>query len=100
MERFGQTLEFYQMINKSKFSFKTVHQIGIQLITLLEQFHQIGYVYNDLKPDNICVGTYNNSNELHTLKLIDFGLSSPYLQIDARTGMPGTLHIKKEYKCF
>ena len=29
MERFGQTLEFYQMINKQKFSYKTVHEIGI-----------------------------------------------------------------------
>ena len=29
LSRLGQTLEFYQMMNKNKFSFKTVHQIGI-----------------------------------------------------------------------
>jgi len=31
-------------------------QIGVQMVTLLEEFHSIGYVHNDLKLDNICVG--------------------------------------------
>lgn len=79
MERLGLTLEQYQMMNRHKFSFKTVHQIGIQLITMFEKIHSTGYVYNDLKPDNICVGTFNNQSNLHKLKLIDFGLATPYL---------------------
>lgn len=65
LQRFGQTLEFYQMMNKVNFTFKTVHQIGIQLITLFEQFHSTGFVFNDLKPDNICVGMYNDKVTLH-----------------------------------
>jgi len=47
---------------------------------LLEQFHSIGYVFNDLKPDNILVGTDTEGDPLKNLKLIDFGLSTPYLK--------------------
>ena len=47
--------------------------------------HSIGYVYNDLKLDNICVGTYQNENDLGDIKLIDFGLVSPYLEFDSST---------------
>ena len=79
LQRVGQTLEFYQMINRKNFSFKTVHQIGIQLLSLLEQIHNVGYVYNDLKPDNICVGNFNDKENLHKIKMIDFGLATKYL---------------------
>lgn len=79
-------------MNKTHFSFQTVHQIGIQLITLLEQFHSIGYIYNDLKPDNICIGEFNDMKTVHSLKLIDFGLATPY--------MKGNQHIKQEPKQF
>lgn len=70
-------------IHKQKkfMSKKTVWQLGIQITNLLEQLHSIGYVYNDLKPDNICIGkfTYKNEyQELHKIHLIDFGLSQKY----------------------
>ena len=68
------------MINRDKFSFITVNLVGIQLITLLEQIHSVGYIYNDLKPDNICVGEYRLTNTIHKLKLIDFGLATLYLK--------------------
>ncbi len=48
------------------------------MVTLLEQFHSIGYVHADLKPANICIGTHNK--DLHILKLIDFGLAEPYVK--------------------
>ena len=68
-ERFGHTLEYYQRLrNKNKFTFKTVHQIGIQVIKLLEQIHSTGYVYNDLKPDNILL------DNLCNVRISDFGL--------------------------
>jgi len=85
------------MINRKNFSFKTVHQIGIQLLTLLEQIHSIGYIYNDLKPDNICIGTFNDQSKLHKLQLIDFGLATPYLVIDENREQK---HIKEEHKDF
>ena len=69
--------------------------MGIKLITLLEQIHSIGYVYNDLKPDNICIGNYEDENTLHQLKLIDFGLATSYLVPNSQNE-----HIKQNFKPF
>jgi len=56
MEKLGRTLDYY-LKQKKRFSFSTTIQIGIQLMSLMEEFHSIGCVYNDLKLDNICVGS-------------------------------------------
>ena len=70
---------------------------------LLRDFHNCGYIYNDLKPENVCVGDHVKDFKdfrelnLHELKLIDFGLSSPYLVKDKNGTM---VHIKKGYKQF
>ena len=45
---------------------------------MLEKVHEIGFVYNDLKEDNICVGFPEESNP-SILKLIDFGVCTKYL---------------------
>ena len=45
---------------------------------MFEKIHSIGYIYNDLKEDNICLGTPREINP-HSLKLIDFGLCTKYL---------------------
>ena len=71
----------------------------------MEQFHSIGYVYNDLKPDNICVGDFQpNSDQdlnLDTIKLIDFGLATPYLKsIINKDGEEEKVHISKQRKKF
>ena len=73
MEQFGPSLQFYFKNFPNGFSYKTTHQIGIKMITLLEQLHSIGYVHSDLKPDNICIGDGKNVSTLSDLKLIDFG---------------------------
>lgn len=86
------------MINRDKFSFNTVNLVGIQLITLLEQIHSIGYIYNDLKPDNICIGEYDNPQSLNKLKLIDFGLATSYLKLNAAT--QEMEHLKCERRQF
>ena len=67
------------------------------MIGLLEQLHSIGFVYNDLKPDNICIGNTQNKN-LHVLKLIDFGLATPYREniIESKEYR----HVKREHKSF
>ena len=54
------------------------------MIEIIEKLHETGYVYNDIKPDNICVGIYNKSNTDHKLKLIDFGLSTRYLDLESK----------------
>ena len=40
------------------FSRQCVVSIGLQMIDLLEQFHSLGYVHSDLKPDNVLVGNF------------------------------------------
>ena len=79
MSRFGASLSTIEQ-QYEKFSFKTVNQIGMQMIDMIKSFHKTGYVHNDIKPDNICLGTYTaqgNINE-HQLKLIDFGCATKY----------------------
>ena len=52
MNRFGETLDDYE----GKLDHEKIIGIGIQMLGILEKFHKIGYVYNDLKGDNICIG--------------------------------------------
>ena len=50
------------------------------MIEILKQIHDLGYVYNDLKLDNILIGDKVSSLEsLHEIRLIDFGLATKYL---------------------
>ena len=79
MESLGINLKMMQK-QISKFSLRTVIQIGIQLTQRLQTLHEIGYLHLDLKPDNICLGSTNlGAEESSILCLIDFGISKPYL---------------------
>ena len=71
-------------------SYKQIHQIGIQLITLIEKLHEVGYIYNDLKGDNICLTTHDETIAAGQLKLIDFGKCSKYFKSDGN-------HIANQY---
>ena len=50
----------------------SIYKLTIQLIERLRVMHDLGYVHNDIKLDNILVGFKDPS----LLYLIDFGLSS------------------------
>ena len=56
----------------------SIYKLTIQLIERLRVMHDLGYVHNDIKLDNILVGFKDPS----LLYLIDFGLSSQYLNED------------------
>ena len=45
---------------------------------MLQKIHSVGYVYNDLKDDNICLG---NKGEIYSdsLKMIDFGMCTKFI---------------------
>ena len=43
---------------------------------MVECVHEAGYIYNDLKPDNIMIGTADPSDNTSDIKLIDFGLAT------------------------
>ena len=37
---------------------KTVTSIGMVMVDLLEKLHDMGYIHNDIKPDNIMTGDF------------------------------------------
>ena len=49
-------------------------RVCIQLTKRLQVLHSLGYIHNDLKPDNIVI-----SSDLKTAYLIDFGISEKYV---------------------
>ena len=81
-------MQYYLNKRNQAFSLKTVCQIGKRLIEMFECIHDLGLVYNDLKLDNILVGDKNQEN-LHQIKMIDFGLTTPYLDANGD-------HVKEE----
>ena len=77
MERFGQTLEHYLFEKDTPFSIKTTIQVGMELLDRIRLVHEAGYLYCDLKMDNIVVGD-SQGESLHKLYLIDYGLAQKY----------------------
>lgn len=55
-----------------KFSIKTVCEVGLQMIDLLEEVHKRGVMHRDIKPDNFLLGLGSAADQLH---IIDFGLA-------------------------
>ena len=49
--------------------------IGIQLITRLEQIHRKGFVHRDIKANNFMIG---KGEKTKTVYVIDFGLAKRY----------------------
>jgi serine/threonine protein kinase len=76
MQLLGQNLEELFVKNKRKFSVSTVLYIGIQIISLLEQLHNVHFVHRDIKPNNFLIGLNRNSNRIY---IMDFGLSKKYI---------------------
>ena len=88
MPRLGVDLDRYFTDVESNFSKKTVLHLGISLLKSLEIIHDAGYIYNDLKLDNILVDlkaklpkgfTSKDAFEKAEIHLIDFGYASKYL---------------------
>jgi len=42
--------------NTPTISKTSAYSLGYELLTILEKVHSSGYIYNDLKPDNILIG--------------------------------------------
>ena len=54
-------------------------------------------MFNNLKLDNILIGTGNENDPLKNLKLVDFGLSTPYFKGIKNTDKLSDIHIKCGY---
>ena len=60
-----------------RFSVKTVVQIAIQMLNLVEEVHRHDLIYRDIKPDNFLIGRQGLPDENH-VHLIDFGMAKQY----------------------
>lgn len=60
-----------------RFLVKTVVQVAIQMLTLIEEVHRHDLIYRDIKPDNFLIGRqgFPDENKVH---LIDFGMAKQY----------------------
>jgi len=81
-DKLGKTLEDYLFERNEAFTEKTTLQVGIQLLDSIKLIHQSGFLYNDLKLNNICVGDAaelpNHTKSLHKIRVIDFGLAQRF----------------------
>ena len=90
LEKLGVSLQhllFGQNDHKSKFDLNTVCTLVDFMIVNLYKLHSIGFVHNDLKLENILIGT-NSSKTLEKFYLIDFGISSQYYDFAKNEHIP------------
>ena len=93
MSRYGKDLESSFMERDYKVSKESVFSLGFKLINIIEQVHEAGLIYNDLKLANVLVGygeklpkdcTKGNCLKDLPINLVDFGMISKYA--DRKTG--------------
>ena len=70
-----------------KFSVKTVVQIAVQMITLIEDLHAHDLIYRDIKPDNFLIGRPGAPDE-NGIHLIDFGMAKQYRDPKTKQHIP------------
>ena len=79
---FGSTLKTLFSFCDHKFDKQTICEIGINLISAFEDIHSKGFLFLDLKPDNIAIkleDIKNKDNLNARLGLIDLGSSISYI---------------------
>lgn len=74
MDRFGSDLQKIFESNGKRFPHKTVLQLGLRLLDILEYIHEHEYVHGDIKASNLLL-SYKNPNQVY---LVDYGLAYRY----------------------
>ena len=85
MELLGKSIDKLFSECKKEFSYKTIFQIGYQMIQRIEYVHSKGYIHRDIKPGNFVIGKGDNSKILY---IIDFGLSKRYIDKTTNNHIP------------
>lgn len=77
----GPTIEKLRNFCGRKFSVKTIYKIGAEILLCLKLFHEAGFIYLDLKSDNISLllnPITVNGSEIN-ITLIDYGFAEKYM---------------------
>ncbi|XP_063146365.1 serine/threonine-protein kinase VRK1 isoform X2 [Candoia aspera] len=74
MDRFGKDLQKVFEEQGKQFSRKTVLQLGLRILDVLEYVHEHEYVHGDIKASNLLLG-YKVPNQVY---LVDYGLAFRY----------------------
>ncbi|KAM6392836.1 serine/threonine-protein kinase VRK1 isoform 2-T2 [Pluvialis apricaria] len=74
MDRFGRDLQKMYEENAKRFPHKTVLQLGLRILDILEYVHEHEYVHGDIKASNLLM-SYKNPNQVY---LVDYGLAFRY----------------------
>ena len=85
MELLGKSLDRLFSDCKKHFSYKTIFQIGYQMIQRIEYVHSKGYIHRDIKPGNFVIGKGDKSKIIY---IIDFGLSKRYIDRNTNNHIP------------
>ena len=75
MEFLGNDLETLFKQQRYSFSLKTVLMLAEQLLTRVEYLHKMNYIHQDIKPENILVGSGKSKSIIY---LADYGLTKKY----------------------
>ena len=78
MQLLGESLEDIFNKNNKLFSISTVLFLGVQILSILENIHNCGYLHRDIKPNNFLV----DHNNKYNVYLTDFGLSKSFIDIN------------------
>ena len=85
MELLGKSIDKLFSENKRSFSYKTIFQIGYQMIERVQYVHSKGYIHRDIKPGNFVIGLGDKSKIIY---IIDFGLSKRYIDKNTNKHIP------------
>lgn len=64
-QKFGKTLEDYLYTRNHPFTEKTTIQLGLQMFDRIKEVHEAGYLYCDLKLNNVLIGDPAETAPVH-----------------------------------
>ena len=85
MELLGKSMDKLFSECEKSFTYKTIFQIGYQMVERIQYVHSKGYIHRDIKPGNFVIGRGDKNKIIY---LIDFGLSKRYIDPETKKHIP------------